>query len=109
MSHNCPHDGVRLSTGSSVPLVECCLKGHWFPEPMDSTGLCAEQGPTGVHKGMETLGQRGEDLRSTGGKSKATETEEGAAGDQGAYRGRKVGEVDKRLGVRGWGDRKSVV
>lgn len=35
--------------------------------------MCAEQGPTGIHKGMETLGAEGR-LRSTGGKSKATGT-----------------------------------
>lgn len=42
-------------------------------------------------------------MERTGGKSKATETEEGAAGGQGTYRGKEVEEVGIRLGVGGWG------
>ena len=43
-------------------------------------------------------------MESTEGKSKAMETEERAAGDRGAYRGRKVEEVDvrSRLGAMLW-------
>lgn len=55
--------------------------------------MCAEPGPTGVHNGMETLGQRGL-MECTGGKSKATETEEGAVGGQSTYRRKEVEEVD---------------
>ena len=33
-------------------------------------------------------------MERTGGKSKATETEEGAAGGQSTYRGKEVEEVD---------------
>lgn len=43
-------------------------------------------------------------METTEGKSKAMETEERAAGDRGAYRGRKVEEVDmrSRLGAMLW-------
>ena len=61
-SHDRPPESVCLSTGSSIPLLECCLRGHWFPELADYTGMCAEQGRTSVRSGTETLGQKGKGL-----------------------------------------------